>query len=76
MSLPIRAFWLLNSSIVRLMAEHDIRNLTVVSSAQATDAIRQTRENLAVELGEVVKIDPVASAVRDEQGFAELKAMT
>lgn len=76
MDLPIRAFWFMNSSVVRLMAEQDIRALTVVSSAQATEAIRQTRESLVVEMGEVMKLDPIASAVRDENGFQDLKAMT
>lgn len=76
MSLPIRSFWFLNSTVVRLMAEEDMRSLTVVTSAQSTEAMRQTRENLVVELGDVMKIDPIAGAIRDEQGFQELKAMT
>lgn len=75
MEVPINAFWLLNSSISRLSAEKDIRALTVASSTQASEMLKQTRENLVVEMGEVAKISPVISAVRDEQGFQKLKAM-
>lgn len=73
--MPIRSFWLMNNSVVRLMAEQDIRALTVASSAQAGEAVRSTRDNLVIEMGDVVKIDPIAGAERDEQGFQELKAM-
>lgn len=66
----------MNSTVVRLMAENDIRSLTVVSSAQASEAVKQVRETLVIEMGDVVKIDPIAGAVRDEQGFQDLKAMT
>ena len=77
MGLPIRAFWLLNSNVVRLMAERDLRTLQVASSAQQQgEAISHIRENLVIELGEVVVMDPIASAVRDQDGFNELKAMT
>lgn len=75
MKLPLRVFWLMNSSVVRLMAEYDMRSLTVASSASSGDAIRQTRENLVVEIGEVIKLDPIATAVRDQVGFEELRKM-
>lgn len=76
MDLPIRAFWLLNSNVSRLMAEKDMRSLTIAASAQQEgEAITQVRENLVIEMGEVMVVDPIASAVRDEEGFNELKAM-
>ena len=77
MGLPIRTFWLLNSNVVRLMAERDLRTLQVSASVQQQgEAMTQTRENLVVELGEVMVLDPIASAVRDQAGFNELKAMS
>lgn len=75
LKLPLRVFWLMNSSVVRLMAEHDMRSLSIASASQAGEAIRQTREHLVVEMGEVVKLDPIAIAVRDTTGFEELRSM-
>ena len=75
MKLRIRAFWLLNSNITRLMAERDVRTLNLYASAQNTDEYKKTHQNLVVEMGETVKLDPIASAERDEVGFQELKSM-
>jgi len=52
-----------------------MRALEIAASAQAGDAMRQTRENLVVEMGEIARVNPMAAAVRDEEGFQKLKAM-
>lgn len=75
MSLPIRVFWLLNSNIPRLMAERDLRLLGVTASSHTTQAITEIRETLAIELGEVMVVDPVEGAICDTHGLEELRAM-
>lgn len=81
MSLPIKTFWLMSSSVDRIMAQKDIRALTVAVLSQGGDAAKDHRERLVLEVGTVVKQDSdpgrqaMREAVRDEEGFAELKAM-
>jgi len=76
MRLPIRSFWLLSDSINRISASEDMRSFRVEAMSQGTtEAIREFQESLVVEMGEVVKVDPIISAVRDQAGFNELKAM-
>lgn len=77
MGLPIRVFWLMNSSIGRLLAEKDIRALTVQSARHGGEQAEQIRQHLVIEMGEVGKTAQVAdlSAERDQQGFEELKTL-
>lgn len=77
MRLPIQTFWLMNSSVGRLLAEKEVRLQRVSASVNSTDAFKETRESLIEEMGEMFKTsdsNPM-NAKRDEEGFAELKAL-
>lgn len=76
MRLPIRAFWLLSGSINRLLAEKDLRSMSVASSVQDSDVYKKAQSNLVLELGEVVVSDPVISAERDPDAGAKLRALS
>jgi hypothetical protein len=77
MRLPVRVFWMLNSTVGRLLAEEDIRHMQVTSSAQSVDGFKSKSESLLIEMGEMFKSGESAliHAERDEIGFAELKMM-
>lgn len=75
MNLPIQTFWLLNSSVARLMAEKDMRSVTVAASVNSTESLTEIREHLTIEMGDVMKIDPIANAVRDENAIERLRAL-
>lgn len=76
MELPVQTFWAMNSNVGRLLAETDLRNLSVGVSTQSEDNFKSTRETLMKEMGEMFKtnINPLA-AERDEEGFQELKTL-
>lgn len=78
MSLPIKAFWLMNDSIDRISAKSDMRSLTLAACSQSQESATSHRERLILEVGTMVKmeVDPIRDAVRDEVGFAELRNMT
>ena len=79
MNLPIRAFWLMNSNVGRLYAEKDLRAVTVQASRHGGEPMEEIRKNLIVEMGDVGKVKEgprVIEANRDEQGCAELKALS
>lgn len=67
-------FWLLHKSINRIEAEKDLRAHMVFLSAQSTKPM-ELRQNLVVEMGQVAQHDPIANAVRDEEGVKQLKAL-
>ena len=75
MNLPIRTFWMLNSNVPRILAEMDMRSLQVAMNAQSAEGSREFLDHLKIELGDVMKVDPIQSAVRDEEGFQKLKAL-
>lgn len=79
MNLPIRVFWLMNSNVGRLLAEKDIRAITVQSARHGGDQMLEVKKNLEVELGNTGKVKGddgnQVDAVMDEEGYAELKAL-
>lgn len=75
MELPIHQFWTFNSYIPRLSAEEDIRALTIAANAQSAEGYKEIRETLVIEMGEVTKTDPIASAIRDEDATQKLRAL-
>lgn len=75
MALPVRAFWTLNRNINRLLAEEDLRVLTLHVSRQSAEGCSAYEAKLRAEIFPAVEgFDPL-KAERDEAGFAELKAM-
>jgi hypothetical protein len=71
LKMPLKRFWLMNTSIERINAQNDIRRLTVAASAQHSESAAQTRDSLISEVGMVVFNKPV----RDEEGLSNLKQM-
>ncbi|WP_252512794.1 hypothetical protein [Acinetobacter brisouii] len=84
MKMPLRTFWLLSNNVERIQAQIDLRTLSLnmQTSMNATEkGVNQLYESLNAETGEIVKMtaDSIArirmNQPRDEEGFAQLKAM-
>lgn len=75
MRLPIRTFWLMSDSVNRILAEKDLRSMSVGVSVQNPDGMKEAQKELVLELGEFIKADPTV-AVRDEDASAKLKALS
>lgn len=75
--MPINAFWEMNAQIGRISAEFDLRGLTVANASQSSESAIKTRENLIIEMGEPVRMNPLAllDTERDEEGIQELKSL-
>ncbi|PLC44565.1 hypothetical protein C0Q88_07755 [Ralstonia pickettii] len=72
--MPLKRFWLMSNNINRLMAERDMRSLSVAGSAQSGEGFAEYRQQLILEIGTVLRDDPL-STERDQAGFEELRAM-
>lgn len=80
MSLPIRAFWLMNYSVGRVLAESDLRALTVQQASHGGEYGDQVKQSLVIELGEPWKTaerqrESPLDAERDHEGFEALRAL-
>lgn len=72
MSLPIKSFWLMNDNITRVSAVSDMRQLSIMTSAQqGGEEVNAAMQRLSSEIGLVSMNKPV----RDEKGFEQLKLM-
>lgn len=65
----------MSGNIRRLMAERDLRELSVAVAAESGEMLREYQEKLILEMGVIVKTPIGVDIERDEKGFAELKAM-
>ena len=69
------AFWLLSRNIRRVRANADMRALGLGLACQSGEGAESYQERLVLELG-TISTTPTAPVVeRDEEGFADLKAM-
>jgi mannitol-specific phosphotransferase system IIBC component len=77
MALPIKTFWMLSQNVERILAQRDMRALTVAVSGQGGEAARDHRQALIKEVGTIAKlvVNPILDAERDEAGFAMLREM-
>ena len=75
MSIPIKTFWYMSGSIRRLMAEKDLRALSVSMASQSGEGAKECQERLVLEMGVIVKSPIGVNLERDEDGFLELKAL-
>lgn len=78
MAMPLRLFWLMDANVDRIKAQDDKRSLHIASvSAMDGKRVMEIAKVLDAETGEVIKtkFDPVRTAVRDEAGVAQLKAL-
>lgn len=78
MDLRLRLFWHLSECIDRIKAQNDKRTLHIAAlSAMDGKRVTEIAQVLDAETGQVIKtkFDPVRTAVRDEAGFAQLKAL-
>lgn len=72
MTLPMKTFWLMSDCINRLSATADMRQLSILTSAQGdSESINSAMQRLSEEVGMV----SMAKPVRDEAGLIELKFM-
>lgn len=76
MDLPIRSFWFMNSNVGRLLAEKDLRAITVQSTRHGGEQMENVMKHLNIEIGETEKVkNEQINAVRDEEGFGMLKGL-
>lgn len=75
MRLPIMTFWFMSDCIRRLRADSDMRALNLHTAAQSGESAVEYQEKLVLELGTIASAPVVPDVERDEEGFAELKAM-
>lgn len=73
--MPLKAFWLMNENVRRIQAENDMRSASVAVNARNPEGMQEFNERLVLELGEVSKEPVVPEAVRDEEGFKELRML-
>jgi hypothetical protein len=71
LDMPIKRFWLMNSSIERVSAQQNIRQVMVGLSSQGGEAAQETVDRLTVEMGTVI----IGKAIIDRQGLDDLKQM-
>ena len=72
MRLPIKSFWLMNDNVNRISAASDMRQLSIMTSAQqGGEEVGAAMQRLSGEIGMVSLVKPV----RDEAGFESLKLM-
>ena len=70
------AFWLMNGNIRRVRADSDMRTLLLSAASQSADGVQAFQDRLILEIGTVVSQQAsMPAAERDEEGFAELRAM-
>ena len=69
------AFWLMSGNIRRVRADSDMRTLLLSAASQSSEGVQQFQERLVLEVGTVFTQPAVPDEERDEEGFAELKAM-
>lgn len=83
MQMPIRVFWLMNSNVNRILAEVDQRAVTNFIAGQSGEGYTARMEHLTIEMGKTTVVDPdsiarariAESAVRDQEGFDELRRL-
>jgi hypothetical protein len=79
MALKIKTFWLMSECVDRILAQQDMRALTLeVIGNTDSDCITEHRKRLVIEVGTIAKIDEMAERTTetlDSQGLAELKGM-
>lgn len=63
MALPLKTFWLMNRNIDRIMAQSDMRQMSVSMMAQATaEGAQLFRQHLVMESGEMVRLEGSAKS--------------
>lgn len=72
-ALLLKTFWLMSNNIDRIMAQADMRSLTIGSASQSSEGASEYRRALVIEVGTIVKTGVVYE--RDEEGVAWLKGV-
>ena len=57
MGMPIRRFWLFVANIDRINAQKDLRALNVGACVQSPEGVKEYRNTLTVELGEIQGVE-------------------
>ena len=73
-ALPIKTFWLMSNSVERIMAQKDMRTLTVSTCSQNGEAANECRQQLVLEIGTIAKAEEIQEL--DSAGLAELKELS
>lgn len=76
LAMPIQTFWMMHKNIDRVMAEADLRLLSVYAYAQSGEGIEKFSEDMRQQMGQVVEMDAVKTAFSercDKEGLEGLR---
>ena len=76
--MPLKLFWMMHKSIDRLTAEEDMRLAMTLISSESGEGFSSLMENLRKQMGKVVVIDEVKTAVlekHDRAGMLSIAAL-
>lgn len=71
MNMPVKAFWALSNAVVRVMAEQDMRALSVAVHATSGEGAEKFRDHLQQQMGAVT----IQETEFDQSGYNDLKRM-
>lgn len=78
LALPVITFWFMAATLIRLMAEQDMRRLTIANAAQSSEGATETQKRLVVEMAGLTEeeaIEASLNATLDKEGLDELRFM-
>jgi DNA polymerase III psi subunit len=78
LELPLKVFTIYNKNISRIRAEEDTRLIRVFAAAgpnASGELLKDTIDNLHIELGTIVKLDYEKPVEADTDAFAKLASM-
>jgi hypothetical protein len=76
--MPVKTFWMMHKNIDRLMAEADLRMLSVIAYGQSGEGVETFSKDMRKQMGQVAIIDEAKVAMTedvDSEGLESLKAM-
>lgn len=76
--MPIATFWMMHRNIDRLMAEADLRMLSVFAHGQSGEGVADFSERMRKEMGQVAEVDEREAAMAqelDSMGLMSLKEL-
>jgi hypothetical protein len=76
--MPLKLFWMMHKSIDRLTAEEDMRLAMTLISSESGEGFSSLMENLRKQMGKVVVIDEVKTALlekHDRAGMLSIAAL-
>ena len=78
LALPVITFWFMAATLIRLMAEQDMRALTIANAAQSSEGAEASQKRLVMEMSgktEAELVEEAMTAELDREGLDSLRMM-